>query len=115
MISAAEICTLAKQLGGPLTEAQEQALVTLSAAVQKTVASRLLTEADESDEALLCGAAYLALSYLARPEAEQFTAGSISISRGKAIERAALYASLAQRLLAPYTAPTDFAFLGVEA
>lgn len=115
MISAERIVTCAGQLGGDLSERDLTALQTLCAAAKSAVEGRLCAEVSDADDALVCGAAYLALSWLAQPGPTEFAAGDIRVTNADATKRAALYAALSERLLAPYLRPGDFAFLGVEA
>lgn len=114
MIDAQDILTTAQALGGDAAERQAEALPLLCEAAGAAVEERLLPETDPPAQALLAGAAYLALSWLPQADAQHFTAGNLSVSRGPASERAAHYAALSERLLAPYVKSAQFAFLGVE-
>ena len=115
MIGEQDILTLALQLGGASAQAQPQSLETLCRAAKAAVEKRLPAIPAEAEDTAVAAMAYLALSWLPQPDAQHFTAGDVSVSRGTAQSRAGYYASLAQRLLAPYVGTTDFAFLGVEA
>ena len=113
MIETAEIFALAMQLGGAQAAQNEALLEKLCAAAKAEVEARLLPDQAACSDALLCGAAYLALSRLPEPEPVSFTAGNISVTRSNAATGSA-YADLAARLLAPYVGASGFAFLEVE-
>ena len=114
MIAPSEILALALQLGGAAASRQQDALELLCKAALAEVEAGRLPDAPASEEALLCGMAYLALSRLPEEEPLSFTAGSISVTRSNSRTRSAVYADLASRLLAPYVGESGFAFLGVE-
>lgn len=115
MSRESEVWNAALTLGGAEAEAQSEALQTLCAAALQAVEARLRPDAQPPEEILLCAAAYLALSWLAKPQPGSFTAGSISVTRSGNDPRAAQFSAQAEQLLAPYVLASDFAFLGVEA
>lgn len=115
MIGNQDILTLALQLGGAAAQTQTQSLGTLCRAAKAAVEKQLPMIPAEAEDTAKAAMAYLALSWLPQTDAQHFTAGDVSVSRGSAQSRASYYAALAQQLLAPYVGATDFAFLGVEA
>ena len=76
--------------------------------------------AEDCGTAFACAAAFTAAADMMAGgggDVESFTAGQVSVKGRTAAETAALAASLrraAEELMAPYTAPGDFAFLGVR-
>ena len=114
MIGAEEIAAMAIRLGGSDAADQEQTLLTLGALALEEVQTKLEPERHAPEQAVLCGAAYLALSWLPDSGVSSFTAGNLSVSLGSAGSQRELYAHMAESVLFPYVRSTDFAFLGVE-
>ena len=114
MIGAEEVTALAIRLGGDEAEQQEQTLLTLSALALEEVQQKLDPARHPPETAVLCGAAYLALSWLPKSKVDSFTAGNLTVRLGSAGEEVSLYAHMAESVLFPYVSSTDFAFLGVE-
>lgn len=113
MMDAQDVLALAIQLGGQEADARSEALFTLCQAAVSAVKARLTTQTDGDEPAVRTAAAYLALSWLPRPEAQSFTAGNISVQRESADNRSSYYLSVAERLLAPFAKTSEFAFRGV--
>ena len=114
MISPEEVTATAIRMGGSEAEEQEQTLLTLSTLAIEQVRQRLDPDRHPPEAALICGAAYLALSWLPRSGVSSFTAGNLSVSLGASGEQQRLYAHMAESNLFPYVSATDCAFLGVE-
>ena len=105
---------MAVRLGGGEAASQEQTLLTLGALALEEVQSRLEPDRNPPEQAVLCGAAYLALSWLPGEGVTSFTAGNLSVDLGSRETQRELYAHMAQSILFPYVRSTQFAFLGVE-
>ncbi len=114
MIGAEEVTAMAIRFGGAEAEQQEQTLLTLSALALEEVREKLDASRHPPDAAVICGAAYLALSWLPRAGVESFTAGNLSVRLRTDGDGRSLYAQMAESVLFPYVTATDFAFLGVE-
>ena len=114
------ILTLARTLSGA-GEDEEPLLEALCRAAEQRWKERLLpgVTAEDCGEAFPCAAAFTAAADLTAAKGGDrvsgFTAGSVSVqvrSPGEASTQAAELRRTARRLMAPFTAPGDFAFQG---
>ena len=121
-MSTETILTLAKVLSGA-GEDEEPLLEALCQAAERQWERRLRpgVTAEDCGEAFPCAAAFTAAADLTAAKGGDrvsgFTAGSVSVqvrSPGEASTQAAELRRTARRLMAPFTAPGDFAFQGVR-
>ena len=121
-MSTDTILTLAKVLSAA-GEDEEPLLEALCQAAEQQWERRLRpgVTAEDCGEAFPCAAAFTAAADLAAArgggQVSGFTAGSVSVQARSPAEAGAQAAELrrtAQRLMAPFTVPGDFAFRGVR-
>ena len=115
-----EILEFAK-MAGQVEEGEEELLALLCQVAERELATKLKNGVKPEDCAgsFVIAAAWLALSLLCVSRQEErvdsWSVGEVSVKKGtNAGEQAAVYRSQAERLMQPYCADDDFAFIGVR-